>query len=228
MSTHHAKSLSFGVGRQASVNRSEWRPDYKWSAAKADICSQTLLRIRIRWPEEPRQQSRTRKGHGFQDISGKSASISGLISESHRDNGHKTPLFCQRLQTAVSQQVMEESLRSACRLFSSSVGCGTAQHNPDARANKAQQSLHHVWTQNWMFWHCGCLRPQMGVTTRAKAFQNTKTWDQFRTHGTVTFGKWQHERLWLKLITHYAPPFVVDYRLYEVQHLTNEDILLSL
>lgn len=137
-------------------------------------------------------------------------------------------LFCQRLQTAVSQQVMEEGLRSACRLFFSSVGCGTAQHNPDARANKAQQSLYHVWTQNWMFWHCGCLRPQMGVTTRAKVFQNTKTWDQFRTHGTVAFGKWQHERLWLKLIMHYAPPFVVDYRLYELHNLINEDILLSL
>lgn len=125
MSTHHAKRLSFWVGRQASVNRSKWRPDYKWS--KAEICSQTLLRIRIRWPEEPRQQSRTRKGHEFQDISGKLVSISGLISESHRDDSHKTPLFCQRLQTAVSHPVMEESLRSACRLFSLSVGCGTTQ-----------------------------------------------------------------------------------------------------
>lgn len=44
------------------------------------------------------------------------------------------------------QQVMEESRRPSWDRFPLVLWCGTAQHYPDTRANRAQQSLRNIWT----------------------------------------------------------------------------------
>lgn len=103
---HHVTAQYFALnkwtGHQLSVNQLKWRLDCKWSAAKEQICSGTLLWIRIWGPAELRQQSQSRKSHDCDNFLGKLVPFSRLISKSHHDNTDKnTSPYCQCLQTTV-------------------------------------------------------------------------------------------------------------------------------
>ena len=80
--------------------------------------------------------------------------LSSLMRGQHQNISVITVIICQRLQIIVPSRSWKRTTVPLVWFIFLFLWCGTTQHDPDTRANRAQQSLHNISTQNLMFWLC--------------------------------------------------------------------------
>lgn len=166
---HHVTAQYFAlnkrIGHQVSVNQLKWRLDCKWSAAKVQICSWTLL---------PDQNLKTCGAQTAAPEHERSwlwlflREISPWYQNPIMTTVTKTP----RLSASICKHPFpRKSWKRACLLLAICFPrpCDAGQRNATRMQEQieAQQIWRHAWTQSSVFWRCGCLWPRMGVSSRA-------------------------------------------------------------
>ena len=83
--------------------------------------------------------------------------LSSLTRGQHQNISVIAVIICQRLQIIVPSRSWKRTTIPLVWFIFLFLWCGTTQHDPDTRANRAQQSLHNISTQSLMFWLCACV-----------------------------------------------------------------------